>query len=139
MNKAIFLSADASFRRRVMNRLCIDRLGDQVDFAPSIEELGSLGALVPYDLIVVQSGCRPLDGLEIIDTVEKLMPGKTFVLIRDGSIADRRITEFEHPIASILWNDDGASKITRTLAWMLSTNGDPQRLAPTGAIERRAV
>lgn len=71
--RVLLLDEDRVFARRLIERLADE--GIEVHWRRSLFELGSVGRLGDYDLIVVEPLIGPVNGLEIAEYAETFFPG----------------------------------------------------------------
>jgi DNA-binding response OmpR family regulator len=79
--KILLLDGDKDFARKLRDRL--RPRGIELDWRRSLFELGSVGRLGNYDLLLVEPHLGPVSGLEIAEYADAFFPGLPVLLVGD--------------------------------------------------------
>lgn len=82
--KILLLDEDQNFARKLNARL--HSRGIDLHWRRSLFELGTIGRLGGYDLLLVEPLKGPVNGLEIAQYVDSFFPGLPVVLVRNGDL-----------------------------------------------------
>lgn len=83
-SKVLLLDEDQKFAKRLSDRLRTQ--GVDLHWRRSLFELGSVGRLSAYDMLLVEPLIGPVNGLEIAEYADTFFPGLPVVLIGDGAL-----------------------------------------------------
>jgi DNA-binding NtrC family response regulator len=80
-NRILIIDDDESYCLLLKNALLRSAQNVRVDFVPSLEELGSVGHIRAYDLIILDYALEKMNGLEIAEYIDAFFPDKPAIIV----------------------------------------------------------